>query len=170
MLEHYSIPAYDEQHFPVFEPSDNVKSNKYVLTDNSVLASKLNPDTKRIWRPICLTDHAICSTEFIVFETNNSAHKDFLFSIIDSQSFSDWMYAHTTGSTNSRQRTTPSTTLKFKVPIAADDVINAFCTSVTPMYDLVSQNLQENQRLTSLRDSLLPKLISGEIDVSDIDL
>jgi len=109
MLEHYSIPAYDEQHFPVFEPSDNVKSNKYVLTDNSVLASKLNPDTKRIWRPICLTDHAICSTEFIVFETNNSAHKDFLFSIIDSQSFSDWMYAHTTGSTNSRQRTTPST-------------------------------------------------------------
>ena len=170
MLEHYSIPAYDEQHFPVFEPSDNVKSNKYVLTDNSVLASKLNPDTKRIWRPICLTDHAICSTEFIVFETNNSAHKDFLFSIIDSQSFSDWMYAHTTGSTNSRQRTTPSTTLKFKVPIAPDDVINAFCTSVTPMYDLVSQNLQENQRLTSLRDSLLPKLISGEIDVSDIDL
>ena len=170
MLEHYSIPAYDEQHFPVFEPSDNVKSNKYILTDNSVLASKLNPDTKRIWRPMCLTDHAVCSTEFIVFEANNSAHKDFLFSIIDSQSFSDWMCAHTTGSTNSRQRTTPSTTLEFKVPIASDDVIDEFCASVTPMYDLVSQNLQENQRLASLRDSLLPKLMSGETDVSDVDL
>lgn len=170
MLEHYSIPAYDEQHFPVFEPSDNVKSNKYILTDNSVLASKLNPDTKRIWRPMCLTDHAVCSTEFIVFEANNSAHKDFLFSIIDSQSFSDWMCAHTTGSTNSRQRTTPSTTLEFKVPIASYDVIDEFCASVTPMYDLVSQNLQENQRLASLRDSLLPKLMTGEIDVSDVDL
>ena len=170
MLEHYSIPAYDEQHFPVFEPSDNVKSNKYILTDNSVLASKLNPDTKRIWRPMCLTDHAVCSTEFIVFEANNSAYKDFLFSIIDSQSFSDWMCAHTTGSTNSRQRTTPSTTLEFKVPIASDDVIDEFCASVTPMYDLVSQNLQENQRLASLRDSLLPKLMSGETDVSDVDL
>ena len=170
MLEHYSIPAYDEQHFPVFEPSDNVKSNKYILTDNSVLASKLNPDTKRIWRPMCLTDHAVCSTEFIVFEANNSAHKDFLFSIIDSQSFSDWMCAHTTGSTNSRQRTTPSTTLEFKVPIASNEVIDEFCALVTPMYALVSQNLQENQRLASLRDSLLPKLMTGEIDVSDVDL
>lgn len=170
MLEHYSIPAYDEQHFPVFESSDNVKSNKYILTENSVLASKLNPDTKRIWRPMCLTDHAVCSTEFIVFEANNNAHKDFLFSIIDSQSFSNWMCAHTTGSTNSRQRTTPSTTLEFKVHIAPDDVIDEFCASVTPMYDLISQNLLENQGLASLRDSLLPKLMSGEIDVSNIDL
>ena len=170
MLEHYSIPAYDEQHFPVFESSDNVKSNKYILTKNSVLASKLNPDTKRIWRPMCLTDHAVCSTEFIVFEANNNAHKDFLFSIIDSQSFSNWMCAHTTGSTNSRQRTTPSATLEFKVHVAPDDVIDEFCASVTPMYDLISQNLLENQGLASLRDSLLPKLMSGEIDVSDIDL
>ena len=169
-LEHYSIPAYDEQHFPVFESSDNVKSNKYILTENFVLASKLNPDTKRIWRPMCLTDHAVCSTEFIVFEANNNAHKDFLFSIIDSQSFSDWMCAHTTGSTNSRQRTTPSTTLEFKVHVAPDEVIDEFCASVTPMYDLISQNLLENQGLASLRDSLLPKLMSGEIGVSDIDL
>lgn len=170
MLEHYSIPAYDEQHFPLFESSDNVKSNKYILTDNSVLASKLNPDTKRIWRPMCLTDQAVCSTEFIVFEANNSAYRDFLFSIIDSQFFSDWMCAHTTGSTNSRQRTTPSTTLEFKVNVAPDDIIDEFCASVTPMYDLISQNLLENQRLASLRDSLLPKLMSGEIDVSNIEL
>lgn len=170
MLEHYSIPAYDEQHFPFFESSDNVKSNKYILTDNSVLASKLNPDTKRIWRPMCLTGQAVCSTEFIVFEANNSAHRDFLFSIIDSQFFSDWMCAHTTGSTNSRQRTTPSTTLEFKVNVAPDDVIDEFCASVTPMYDLISQNLLENQGLASLRDSLLPKLMSGEIDVSNIEL
>lgn len=170
MLEHYSIPAYDEQHFPFFESSDNVKSNKYILTDNSVLASKLNPDTKRIWRPMCLTGQAVCSTEFIVFEANNSAHRDFLFSIIDSQFFSDWMCAHTTGSTNSRQRTTPSTTLEFKVNVAPDDVIDEFCASVTPMYDLISQKLLENQGLASLRDSLLPKLMSGEIDVSNIEL
>lgn len=170
MLEHYSIPAYDEQHFPLFESSDNVKSNKYILTDNSILVSKLNPDTKRIWRPMCLTDQAVCSTEFIVFEANNSAYRDFLFSIIDSQIFSDWMCAHTTGSTNSRQRTTPSTTLEFKVNVAPDDVIDEFCASVTPMYDLISQNLLENQRLASLRDSLLPKLMSGEIDVSNIEL
>ena len=170
MLEHYSIPAFDEQHFPVFELSDNVKSNKYILTNNSVLASKLNPDTKRVWRPMCLSENAVCSTEFIVFESKDPEHKDFLFSIIDSQPFSDWMCAHTTGSTNSRQRTTPSTTLDFKIAVPPDDVVDEFCSTVAPMYDLISQNLLENQRFSSLRDQLLPKLMTGEIDVSNIDL
>lgn len=169
MLEHYSIPAFDEQLFPVFELSNNVKSNKYILTNNSVLASKLNPDTKRVWRPMCLSKNAVCSTEFIVFEAKNPEHKDFLFSIIDSQPFSDWMCAHTTGSTNSRQRTTPSTTLDFKIAVAPDDVVDEFCSTVAPMYDLISQNVLENQSLSSLRDQLLPKLMTGEIDVSDID-
>ena len=39
-----------------------------------------------------------------------------------------------------------------------------------PIYNLVIKNRLENVRLTSLRDTLLPKLISGEIDVSNIDL
>jgi len=39
-----------------------------------------------------------------------------------------------------------------------------------PIYNLIIENRLENIRLTSLRDTLLPKLISGEIDVSDIDL
>ena len=48
MLEHYSIPAFDEQKYPIFELASNVKSNKYILTNNSVMISKLNPNTKRV--------------------------------------------------------------------------------------------------------------------------
>ena len=66
VVEHYSIPAFDEQHYPVFEIASGIKSNKYILNSNSVMISKLNPDTKRIWRPMCLSAHPICSTEFIV--------------------------------------------------------------------------------------------------------
>ena len=116
-----------------------------------------------------MTDSDVCSTEFIVFEEKKPTYKDFLFSVIDSQSFSDWMCAHTTGSTNSRQRTTPTTTLEYKIPIASNEIIAEFCSLVTPMYDLINQNLQENQKLSSLRNLLLPRLISGEIDVSNID-
>lgn len=57
-IEHYSIPAFDEKGFPIFEMSDNIKSNKYILSPTSVLASKLNPNTKRVWRPVCITSHA----------------------------------------------------------------------------------------------------------------
>lgn len=169
-LEHYSIPTYDEKHFPVFEIASRVKSNKYILTPSSVMISKLNPDTKRIWRPLCLTDHAVCSTEFMVYEAINPKHKDYLYSIIDSPMFSAFLCAHTTGSTNSRQRATPSVTLTYPVPIPPDDVVDEFCSIVSPLYDLIGTNTLENQKLAGVRDSLLPKLMSGEIDVSDLNI
>lgn len=169
-LEHYSIPAYDEQKYPVFESAEGVKSNKYILSKKSVMISKLNPDTKRVWRPMCLSELAVSSTEFIIFEAFNPAYRDFIFSIIDSAAFSDWMCAHTTGSTNSRQRTTPSATLEFQVALPDEKTITDFCAIVTPMYDTISANICENQKLAQLRDSILPRLMSGELDVSDIDL
>lgn len=170
LIEHYSIPAFDENKYPVFEYSSGVKSNKYILSNNSVMISKLNPDTKRVWRPLCLSDFAVSSTEFIIFEPYNPKYKDYVYSIIDSQGFTDWMCSHTTGSTNSRQRTTPATTLNYNLWMPDDESIEKFLNAVTPMYDLISQNLCQNQELVSLRDSLLPKLMSGELDVSNIDI
>ena len=167
-LEHYSIPAYDEQHYPVFEYASEVKSNKYILTNNSVMISKLNPDTKRIWRPLCLSANPVCSTEFIVYEAVNPNYKDYIYSLIDSQAFSDYLCAHTTGSTNSRQRATPKTTLDYTCIMPSDDIITRFCGIVTPMYDQIAANTIENQRLAALRDTLLPKLMNGEIDVSKV--
>ena len=168
LLEHYSIPAYDEQKYPIFESSSNVKSNKYLLTPNSIMISKLNPDTKRVWRPMCLTKFAVCSTEFIVFEAKNPEYKDFIFSIINSSAFSDWMCSHTTGSTNSRQRTTPNVTLEFPVVLPNAENVDKFCKIATPMYNMIAQNIQENRKLSMLRNSLLPKLLFGEIDVSNL--
>lgn len=170
MLEHYSIPAFDEQKYPVFELASNVKSNKYILTDNSVMISKLNPNTKRVWRPMCISEFAVSSTEFIIFEANDPTYKDYVFSVIDSPVFSDWMCAHTTGSTNSRQRTTPSTTLEFQIALPTQEVVSDFCKIVTPMYDMIAQNTCENRKLAAFRDTLLPQLMSGELDVSNIDL
>lgn len=169
-LEHYSIPAYDEHHYPVFEYASEIKSNKYILTGNSVMISKLNPDTKRIWRPLCLSENPVCSTEFIVYEANNPQHKDYIYSLIDSQSFSDYLCAHTTGSTNSRQRATPKTTLDYTCVLPDDDIIAKFCGAVTPMYNQIAANIIENQRLAVLRDTLLPKLMNGEIDVSAVKI
>lgn len=39
-----------------------------------------------------------------------------------------------------------------------------------PIYDLIISSRIENKKLASLRDALLPKLMSSELDVSDIDL
>lgn len=170
VVEHYSIPAYDEQQYPVFEIASGIKSNKYLLTSDSVMISKLNPDTKRIWRPICLSGHPVCSTEFIVYEAKKKGQRDYIYSLIDSAPFFNHLCSHTTGSTNSRQRATPKSTLDFVLCLPSDSVIENFCQIVTPMYDLIASNVVENQSLAKTRDSLLPRLMSGELDVTDLDL
>ena len=168
LLEHYSIPAFDEARFPVFELSTSIKSNKFIIDASCFMISKLNPTTKRVWKPYCLTGNAVCSTEFIVYKAKDKTITDFLYSVIDSNSFSDFMCSHVTGSTGSRQRTTPSDTLSYEVILPSEDELAEFQSLVSPMYAQIRINAVENDRLKRLRDSLLPKLMSGEIDVSAV--
>ena len=170
LLEHYSIPAFDEARFPVFELSTSIKSNKFIIDASCFMISKLNPTTKRVWKPYCLTGNAVCSTEFIVYKAKDKTITDFLYSAIDSNSFSDFMCSHVTGSTGSRQRATPSDTLSYELILPSGDELAEFQSLVSPMYAQIRINAIENDRLKRLRDSLLPKLMSGEIDVFTIQL
>ncbi len=54
--------------------------------------------------------------------------------------------------------------------IPPEQKIDAFERIVSPMDDMIRNNYEENCRLSALRDSLLPRLMSGEIDVSSISL
>ena len=59
----------------------------------------------------------------------------------------------------------------FELDFPIDEaIVQKFDNTVAPMFEQRLQLRKENQRLASLRDTLLPKLMSGELDVSDIDL
>ena len=45
-----------------------------------------------------------------------------------------------------------------------------FISAAKPIYEMILQNTIENNRLAALRDNLLPRLMSGEIDVSDVQI
>lgn len=51
-----------------------------------------------------------------------------------------------------------------------DDLLEQFHQIVKPMFELIDENNTENQALTRTRDTLLPKLMSGELDVSEIEI
>ena len=51
-----------------------------------------------------------------------------------------------------------------------EEKISAFIEICTPVHMMISANRQQNESLASMRDSLLPELMSGEFDVSDIDI
>lgn len=58
----------------------------------------------------------------------------------------------------------------MELPLPDEDTLSKFNELVIPMTDAVVSNQKENARLTQLRDTLLPKLMSGELDVSDIEI
>ena len=54
--------------------------------------------------------------------------------------------------------------------IPSKEAIDEFNCINQPLFDLIISNQRENQQLSKIRDTILPKLMSGELDVSDIDL
>lgn len=54
--------------------------------------------------------------------------------------------------------------------IPDDDTLQKFESMVEPMYAAMLENEKQSSNLSLIRDSLLPKLMSGELDVSDIDI
>lgn len=56
------------------------------------------------------------------------------------------------------------------VLIPPKDILSRFHETVAPMFETISQRQTETARLADLRDTLLPKLMSGEIDISNLDL
>lgn len=59
---------------------------------------------------------------------------------------------------------------KIQVMIPSKRVLQDFDSLCSPLFDTILSNQRENINLSELRDTLLPKLMSGELDVSDIDL
>lgn len=77
--------------------------------------------------------------------------------------------AQHTGSTG--QTELPRDRVKaMELPFPDEDTLSKFNELVIPMTDAVVSNQKENARLSQLRDTLLPKLMSGEIDVSELEL
>ncbi len=58
----------------------------------------------------------------------------------------------------------------IEVPLVHFDVINRFTETVSPLFEIIHNNNELSKRLESMRDIILPKLMTGEIDVSQLDL
>lgn len=58
----------------------------------------------------------------------------------------------------------------FEITLPDSSTLDSFDSLTSPMITRIVSNSFENKRLATMRDTLLPKLMSGEIDVSDIQL
>ena len=71
------------------------------------------------------------------------------------------------GATGSHQRFHPEDSIKYQFAYC-EEWGRKYSESVTPMLAKMLQNTDETRNLTSLRDTLLPKLMSGELKVNEL--
>ena len=137
------------------------KFNIKVVPDNTVLLS-----FKLTVGRVAITDGAMVTNEAIAhFKTDKPEINEYLYCYLK-----DFNY-QTMGSTSSIATAVNSKIIKampFVIPTDAELV--SFHSVTAPMFEMIKTRQRENTRLAELRDSLLPKLMSGEIDVSDIQL
>lgn len=137
------------------------KFNIKVVPDNTVLLS-----FKLTVGRVAITDGAMVTNEAIAhFKTDKPEINEYLYCYLK-----DFNY-QTMGSTSSIATAVNSKIIKampFVVPTDAELV--SFHSATAPMFEMIKTRQRENTRLAELRDSLLPKLMSGEIDVSAVQL
>lgn len=166
IMEYYSIPAYDDNFYPAFEQADTIQSGKYRVLKNSILVSKLNPQFKRVWDPFCISENAICSTEFMVYIPYKDYLRPFCFALVNSDGFYRYMVSKAISSTGSRKRIQPDVSVMYQfVAPNTDTLLSTFSARYSPIMDKIKQVRLENYELQKLRNWLLPMLMNGQARV-----
>lgn len=112
---------------------------------------------------------AFGSTEYIVLAPKNDTPPEMLYCLARYPAFVDYAVKNMNGSSG-RQRVSAETVRQYRLPLFDKHSLVLFKEVVSPMFLKMRYNSLENMRLAELRDALLPKLMSGEIDVSAVQL
>ena len=168
VFEHYSLPAFDVSQLPVFELGQAIKSNKTRLVQDVVLQSKLNPHIPRVWLPYRVGDNAVSSTEFLPWMAQAPASQEFIFCLLTSTAFSADVCTLVTGTSNSHQRVRPEQVAALATVIPPASVMSAFEEMTNPLFRRAGENRQSSDTLAKLRDTLLPRLMSGKLRIPEI--
>lgn len=111
------------------------------------------------------------STEFIVLAPKPPLPAQFVYLLARSDAFRAHAIRNMTG-TSGRQRVPAEALSNFLIAVPPPNVAQAFAELTTPMFEKIAANVAESRTLARMRDTLLPKLLSGELrvpaDLADI--
>ena len=112
---------------------------------------------------------AFGSTEYIVLASEGLLPTEFFYFLARNRAFVSYATNHMNGSSG-RQRVSAGDIETYRLRVPSSDQAVRFANFAQPAMEEILKHSLENRRLSSLRDALLPKLMSGEIDVSKVEL
>lgn len=141
----------------------DVSSNKSAFNKGDLLFGKLRP----YFHKVAITPFSgICSTDILVFRAKEKYYK----SLMAMYAFTDEFVAYANlRSTGTRMpRAEAKDLLKYKIILPNKNILEKFELLLEGYWTKGQLNNNENEQLAALRDTLLPKLISGELSLEDL--
>ena len=143
-------------------PSE-VESNKTVFEQGDILFGKLRPYFEK--SVIAPTD-GVCSTDIVAIEPNANT-QIFVACLVSQRRFFEFT---SQGSTGTRMpRTSWKHMCEFEFAVPSDQLLQQFQSMISPLVERAMIGISESETLSELRDTLLPKLISGELRIPDAE-
>lgn len=141
-----------------------VESGKFEFRKGEILFGKLRPYFHKVG--IAPLD-GVCSTDIVVLTPRTPHWFAFVLGVVSSDVFVDYTNAGSTGT--KMPRTSWSEMARYDIALPPEAVAQAFAERVRPAVDRIIAGIHESRTLAALRDILLPRLISGELRVTDAE-
>lgn len=129
----------------------------------NVLVSNIRPYFKKI---IYSSFVGGCSTDVLCFQAKNKVSAPYLYCNLFSDFFFNYMVAGAKGT--KMPRGDKQQIMAYPIVIPTISVLTDFVAIVAPIFSAIEHNREENLNFTTLRDTLLPRLMSGELSVADL--
>ena len=162
IYHHFSIPAFDKTGAYVLESGAEIQSDKFVITKDDILISKLNPWTSRV---VWCGDYPnqIASTEFVVLRPRIE-DRGYLYMALKDPKLIAYASKGATGTSNSHKRVNPEFLTAYRIPYEPS-VVRKFSESINSIQNHLLKNRNEINLLITQREELLPLLMNGQVSV-----
>lgn len=147
-----------------WEGAGKVSSNKAAFATGDFLFGKLRPYFHKVGvAPIS----GICSTDIVIVRPKSAKWSGFVIACISDEDFV--RYTDKTSTGTKMPRTSWSIMAKYPLVLPPASLAEAFNATVAPMLERIRANIHESRTLAQTRDLLLPRLMSGELRVAEVE-
>lgn len=155
----------------VLDPKiDKIPSRaRRAITEGDILFSSVRPNQRHFAYMYNPNSRMVASTGFIVITANWSGYRYYIYQYLIQDSVINYLQAIAEQSVSTYPSINASDITNIKVIIPPDDIIGNYAAILSRFMGEIDRNNQESSRLASLRDTLLPKLMSGQIKLSEYE-
>ena len=141
----------------------DVVSNKFRFQRGEILFGKLRP----YFHKVGVAVDGVCSTDILVIAPKSSEWFGLVLSHVSSVELVNYTDAASTGT--KMPRTNWNDIARYEIAVPPIEAARAFTMQIASLVERIRLSIFESRTLAALRDALLPKLMSGEVRVKDVE-